>query len=82
MTKRDRILMLRGVGIGFIMAAILFFIMKNSIAENMREEITEQEIIERASDLGMVQIKEFEALHLTEEEIIEKARELGMEFVK
>ncbi|MBN2222648.1 MAG: hypothetical protein JW708_10615 [Vallitaleaceae bacterium] len=82
MMKQERVMILRGIGIGFILAALFFFAMKDRIMENLRKDITDQEIIERASTLGMIQIKQLEDVYLTDEQVIEKARELGMEFKK
>jgi len=80
--KRQRfILMFRGIGIGFILAAILFFSIEGVITDVAKKEMTDSEIIEKAKYLGMIPITRVEDVYLTEEEVIEKAQELGMEFV-
>ena len=42
---------LRGIGFGIIFASLIFTV---ALATSDKEEITDQEIMERASELGMV----------------------------
>lgn len=82
MKRQKLIFMLRGVGVGFILASILFFALKGTLNEATIKEMTDTEIIEKATELGMVPITKVEDVYLSDDDVIERAKELGMEFSK
>jgi len=79
--KYTFIYLLRGIGIGFFLAAILFFSLKNTLIEQSKTSLTESEIEVLAEELGMIKITQLDQVYLTDEQVIEKAKELGMQFV-
>jgi len=79
--KYTVIYLLRGIGIGFFLAAILFFSLKNTLIEQSKTSLTENEIIELAQELGMIKITQLDQVYMTDEQVIEKAKELGMQFI-
>ncbi len=78
--NNKKIYILRGIGIGFILASIVFFMLQNTLVEETTIELTKDELIEQAYELGMVEIGRIDEVYLTEDEVIAKAKELGMEF--
>lgn len=78
--NRKSLYILRGIGIGFILSAALFFGYENFLMEKEKEVLTDEEIKVKAHDLGMVSITRIDEVYLTDEEVIEKAKELGMIF--
>jgi len=80
MKRQKFVFMLRGIGIGFIIASILFFMLKGTLNEATIKEITDTEIIEKAKELGMIPITKVEDVYLNDEQVIERAKELGMKF--
>lgn len=79
-TQRELVLLLRGVGIGLILASIFFFSLRSVMEKTVVSSITDTEIIMRAESLGMIKITDVERIYLTDEQVIEKAKELGMIF--
>lgn len=73
---------LRGIGIGFILASILFFSLKGTLIEQTKTSLSESEIISKAEELGMIKITQVDKVYLTDEDVIKKAEELGMHFDK
>ncbi len=82
MKRQKFIFMLRGIGVGFILASIVFFSLEATLTNATIKELTEAEIIEKAKELGMVPITKVEDVYLTDDDVIERAKELGMEFSK
>ncbi len=80
--KTKTIYMLRGIGIGFILAASLFFGYEHLVMEPEIEVLSDEEIIERAHELGMEKLTRLDDAYLTDEQVIEKARSMGMEFIE
>ncbi|GMQ62782.1 hypothetical protein [Vallitalea maricola] len=72
----------RGVGITLIITASIFYFVGLNITKKTTEVITDQEIILRAKELGMMNKEQMDAQKekLTDEEIIERATRLGMVF--
>lgn len=82
MKKQRYIYMVRGIGIGFIVAAMIFFSLKGVFITESQKELTDYEVMEQAKGLGMVPITDIDNVVLTEEELIEKAKNLGMDFIE
>jgi len=79
--KKNLLLILRGVGIGFILASLVFFLLRDTFAEKSKESISDGEVIEKARELGMIPLTQLDNVYLSDDEVIEKAKELGMEFI-
>ena len=80
--NRNKVYMLRGIGIGFILAAVLFFLVDSFNEPVEPVELTKEEIMSRAAEYGMVKVTNLDQVYLTDEEVIEKAKQLGMDFVE
>ncbi|WP_113675187.1 hypothetical protein [Vallitalea guaymasensis] len=72
----------RGVGITLIITASIFYFVGLNITKKTTEVITEEEIILRAKELGMIDKGQMdtEKEKLTDKEIIDRATKLGMVF--
>lgn len=79
-SHRDLVVLLRGIGIGLIIAAIFFFSFRSVMENTVVSSISDSEIISKAESLGMIKITDIERVYLTDEQVIEKAKELGMTF--
>lgn len=77
-SRAKRIYIIRGIGIGFIIASILFLALKSYIVEDQRNYMSNDEIVERAKELGMVTMEESMERQFSDDEIMERAKELGM----
>ena len=64
-----------GIGIGIVIATIVL-----SFKKVPNEKMSDNEIILRAEELGMIRQTEALQKEINEEEIIERAREIGMVF--
>lgn len=73
---------LRGIGIGFIVAALLFFSLKNVLIQETDNNITDTEIMLMARNLGMIPLTELDDVVLNDEDLIERAKALGMDFIE
>ncbi len=82
MMRKKNIYIFRGIGIGFILAASLFFAYDQLMPETKAEVLTDDEIVERAHELGMEKLTRLDDAYLTDEQVIEKAKSLGMDFVE
>lgn len=76
--KRELVLILRGIGIGFILASMIFFSLRSTIEKSATGSMSEAEIVEQAQALGMIKITDLDHVYMTDEEVIERAKELGM----
>ena len=56
----NRAVFFRGIGVGFILAALVFFLSTRSVAVE-GNKLSEQEIIEHARGLGMIFITEMKS---------------------
>ncbi|MCT4688257.1 hypothetical protein [Vallitalea sp.] len=72
----------RGVGITLIITASIFYFIGLNITKKTTEVITEEEIILRAKELGMIDKGQIDTKKekLTDKEIIDRATKLGMVF--
>ncbi len=63
--RKNRKVLLQGVGIGFILAGVIFYSFLNVTGYNHPEKsfesmiLSNEEIIERAEDLGMIRLSDF-----------------------
>jgi hypothetical protein len=80
MNKFYFVAVLRGIGIGFIVASMVFFSLKEMLVEQSKSSLSESEIILKAEELGMIKLTQLDRVYLTDEDIINKAKELGMRF--
>lgn len=72
---------LRGVGVALIITTTFFYILMNNNVDSKKEQITDEVIIQRAKELGMVFIKESNGKtdNLSKEDVIKLAREFSLE---
>lgn len=65
---------------GFILASMVFFGIKGNIVQSEPVTMTDQEIEQRAAELGLVKVTRVDEVYLTDDEVILRAIELGLEF--
>lgn len=70
----------RGVGVTLIITATIFYFIGLNISKSANQDMTDEDIITKARELGIVDEEELKEKEFTDEEIILKAKKLGMIF--